>query len=65
MGSYRPQISRLNTWQDKTWLEKKGNFNWSDVCGTILVKALNSIIIVNQVDYSRVQKLGGKHGNII
>ena len=25
------------------------------------VKASNSIIIVNQVDYSRVQKLGGKH----
>ena len=25
------------------------------------VKALNSIIIVSQVDYSRVQKLGGKH----
>ena len=33
-------------------------FIWTDIRGIISVKALDSIIIVDQVGYSRVQKLG-------
>jgi hypothetical protein len=33
-------------------------FIWTDICGIISVKALDSIIIVDQVGYFRVQKLG-------
>lgn len=61
MGGYHPQISRLTLSRIKLGLGKKKFSTGLTFLALSRVKALDDIMIVDRVDYSGVQKLGGTH----
>lgn len=59
MLGHHPQVARPHTQENQTW---EGE-NCQLVVGLFRVKAVDDrdIMIVDQVDYSQVRALGGKH----
>jgi hypothetical protein len=59
MGSDRPQITRSHTAENQigTW---KGVFLWSDIYCTFSCLHLSGLLFIEELDWERVKKLGGK-----